>query len=204
MDGLHHLGNALGNFAGSSVYALGVVALSVVFMWSGLAKLRDPWIAAMAMVDFGVIARPRVVLGRALAVGEFALGLTLAASLWAPGWAAAIIASVTALVLAIFTVLIARALRRGASFACYCFGHGDGDISRAALARTAALTALAAALAVGAADLGASFTGEERALGLVAGVAAVGTLVLITRAAPLYRLPAPPEGRAATLLGPAE
>ena len=40
-------------------YGIGIWFLAAVFFWSGIVKLRQPTLAAMAMVDFGVAQRVR-------------------------------------------------------------------------------------------------------------------------------------------------
>jgi hypothetical protein len=39
------------------VNAVAVALIAIVFLWSGVAKLRSPWLTSMAMVDFGIVRR---------------------------------------------------------------------------------------------------------------------------------------------------
>src|SRR5688572_9438782 len=99
--------------------------LAGVFAIAGTTKLRRPAVAAMAMLDFRIVRRPRPVLGAALG----ALELTLAVAL-VLGVAPAPTLAAAALLLAVFAALIARALRAGDTFACFCLGDDDSEISR--------------------------------------------------------------------------
>jgi len=103
----------------------------------GLAKLRDPSAAAMAMADLGVIRRPTRSLG--LAAGWTELSIGLAAGLRFE------IASLAAVVLLFsFVVLSARALRDGKSFPCFCLGDHEEPLSKATISRAGALAGLGA------------------------------------------------------------
>ncbi|HEV3000931.1 MAG TPA: MauE/DoxX family redox-associated membrane protein [Solirubrobacteraceae bacterium] len=208
MGGLEHLiegaGDAIAGFPGSPAHALALAALATVFVWSGVAKVRRPWLTAMAIVDFGVGDRPRPQLGRAVAWGELALGAAFIAALWASPWFGVVAGAIAIAVLATFAWFIARALRSGLSFACFCFGDPGDRVSRATLARTSALAVLAGGVAIAGVDPASGFSGEEATLGMVAGAGAVGCSTLASRAATIWRLPRPPAGSAATLVGPAE
>lgn len=117
--------------------------LAIIFVWSGVAKLRRPTLTAMAMTDFGVLRRVRPGLGSALGAAELLLALSLMA-----GVLPAVFLPVTAGLLWFFVLLIARSLWSGKDFACFCFGVTDSRISRLTLVRNAALALLASALAV--------------------------------------------------------
>src|ERR671916_2138292 len=58
-------------------YGIAVWILAIIFVWSGVAKLRRPTLAAMAMMDFGVLRRVRPRLGSALGAAELLLALFL-------------------------------------------------------------------------------------------------------------------------------
>src|SRR3712207_8690147 len=58
-------------------YGIGVWVLGIIFIWSGVAKLRRPTLAAMAITDFGVLRRIRPRLGGALGAAEVLLALFL-------------------------------------------------------------------------------------------------------------------------------
>ena len=126
-----------------AVYGIVVWILAIVFVWSGLAKLRRPTLAAMAMHDFGVLRRIKPRLGGALGAAELLLALSLIT-----GTLPAIFLPVTAGLLWFFVLLIARSLWSGKDFSCFCFGAADSRLSRLTLVRTTALALLASALAV--------------------------------------------------------
>ncbi len=114
--------------------------LAGVLAWSGVAKLHRPLPAALAIADFGLVKRPRRLQG--VALGLFELGLAVAV---AADPTSELVLAMLSLTLLAFTALIARALSRSESFACFCFG-GDDELSRATLARNLGLLALVALL----------------------------------------------------------
>ncbi len=124
-------------------YGIAIWILVIVFMWSGVAKLRQPTLAAMAMVDFGVLRRVRPRLGGALGAAELLVALSLVT-----GTLPALCMPLTAGLLWFFVLLIAKGLLSGEDFACFCFGDADSRISRLTLFRTATLALLATLVAV--------------------------------------------------------
>src|SRR3712207_435418 len=124
-------------------YGIGVWVLGIIFTWSGVAKLRRPTLAAMAMMDFGVLRRVRPRLGSALGAAELLL-----AEFLATGVLAGIFLPFAAALLWFFALLIARSLLAGEDFACFCFGDGDTRLSGLTLLRTVTLALLATVLAV--------------------------------------------------------
>src|SRR5918999_5905361 len=124
-------------------YGIAVWILAIVFVWSGVAKLRKPTLAAVAMMDFGVLRRVRPRLGSALGAAELLLALLLIT-----GALPALFLPVTAGPLLLFLLLIARSLWSGKDFACFCFGEADSKLSSWTLIRTATLALLASLLAV--------------------------------------------------------
>lgn len=132
--------------AGSGVNALrspaaiGVAAwlLAGVFTWSGLAKVRRPSLAAMAIVDFGLVRWVQPALGGLLGAAELLLALALALGLWR-----GFVLGAASALLWLFALLILRSLRQGAHFSCFCFGEADGALSRWTLIRTMSLALLA-------------------------------------------------------------
>src|SRR5918998_5736473 len=127
---------------GPAGYGIAVWVLAIVFVWSGLAKLRRPALAALAMKDFGLVRRVRPGLGRALGAAELLLALFLII-----GALPAVVLPFTAVLLWFFVLLIARSLWLGKDFSCFCFGDADSRLSRLTLIRTAALALLASVLA---------------------------------------------------------
>ena len=124
-------------------YGIAIWILVIVFMWSGVAKLRQPALAAMAMMDFGVLRRVRPWLGSALGAAEVLVALSLVT-----GTLPALFLPITAGLLWFFVLLIAKGLLSGEDFACFCFGDADSRLSRLTLVRTATLALLASLLAV--------------------------------------------------------
>lgn len=110
--------------------------LGLVFIWSGVTKLRQPRLAALAMMDFGVVHKPRGFHGLALGGLECLLGVSALLTL-----GAAPVFAMTALLL-VFCIVIARALAAGNRFPCMCFGDNESDLSANTLVRTIGLAML--------------------------------------------------------------
>ena len=138
--------------------------LAAVFVASGVSKLTRPFGAALALSQFGIVRSVRISLGRLLGAVELALGVAL---LLLP--AASVAFACAFALLAVFTVLLARALARGETFECACFGAHGAPIGAPTLVRTAVLMLAAAgglALALGPAP---SPGWDMRAAGAAAG-----------------------------------
>jgi Methylamine utilisation protein MauE len=170
-----------------------VALLGFVFAWSGIAKARSPWVPALAIVNFGVAKRPSLRLAWAVALGEIGLAAMLLISPVMSSSFAPLAAGSAAVVLLAFSLLIARALRSGRSFACACFGNGDDRLSNRTLARACALGVLAVACA--------AVSPQEQPLSVAdllltwcAAASLLGTSVLLLRARELVRLPSPSHG----------
>jgi hypothetical protein len=161
--------------------------LATIFAISGVTKLRRPALAAMAMVDFGVLRRFQPAFGRALGVAEISLALALAI---APRPSV----SVAAVLLWGFALLIVRSLVAGDRFPCFCFGETDATISAWSLARTTALALLATGAALGRSPF-LRPTDVVGALEFVVGVALLGTLVLAGQVRQLVRWNRDPLGQ---------
>lgn len=147
--------------------------LAAVFAISGIAKLRRPTLAAMAIVDFGVVRRARPELGLGLGLGELALAVALPIVPMPAGVIAAV-------VLWLFAGLIARAILSGAAFPCFCFGETDQVVSRSTLVRTTALALIATLVAWGAWAGNVGIADESLLQVTVAG-AVLGLIVLGSR-----------------------
>jgi hypothetical protein len=137
------LARAFDLVTGPAGYGIAIWVLAIIFVWSGLAKLHRPALAALAMNDFGILHRVRPNLGRALGAVELLLALSLIT-----GVLLVVILPVTAGLLWFFVLLIARSLWLGKDFSCFCFGDSDSRLSRLTLVRTTALALLASALVV--------------------------------------------------------
>ena len=111
--------------------------LVVMFVVAGVAKVRRPMLAAMAIVDFGIVRRPDRALGTALGGGE----LLVAALIAVPATTEAGLA-VAAALLWVFVAVIARSLATKREVACFCLGDPDSRISKWSGLRTGALAAL--------------------------------------------------------------
>jgi hypothetical protein len=123
-----------GLFARAAILAI----LAVVFGWSGIAKVGDRRGTALAFRDFGLPFRNRFRAGELLAATECATASVLLA-----GWRLAVcywLGLISAVLLSgAFVAVLARALGRGETFACRCFGAGDKPISNWTLARAITL-----------------------------------------------------------------
>ncbi len=164
-------------------YGVAIWILAIIFAWSGIAKLRRPTLAAMAMIDFGIVHRIQPRLGSALGAAELLLALFLIT-----GTLPVLFFPVTAGLLWFFVLLIARGLRSGQDFPCFCFGDADSKLSRLTLVRTAALAVLASVLAVAAPSVGtyAGFS-ETYVLQAVSAAAFVGAVLLGSHISKLLR-----------------
>jgi hypothetical protein len=198
MDGLERLGGYLADAVAALVTAeacaVYLAALGALFLFSGAGKLRRPWLAAMAIVDFGATRAPRPGLGRALGASECLLGAGL---LVAPSLGAApvvLAAGAACLLLAVFALAIGRALRSGREFACMCFGDSEAAISTRTLARTTLLAAVAGLVAIATAVESPSYATADHLLAVIAGTAAVAALAVGAQARRMWHLPEPPPG----------
>jgi hypothetical protein len=172
---------------GPAGYGIAIWVLAIVFVWSGLAKLRRPALAAMAMNDFGILRRVRPGLGRALGAVELLLALSLIT-----GTLLVVVLPVTAALLWFFVLLIARSLWLGKDFSCFCFGDADSRLSRVTLVRTTVLALLASALVV----VPLRYAGFDQVylLQAISAAALVGAIVLASRIPRLLRWNKDPYG----------
>jgi len=155
-------------------YGIAVWVLAIIFAWSGISKLRQPILATMAMVDFGVLRRVRPRLGSALGAAELSLALLLAT-----GVLRTVFLPIAAALLWLFALLIAKSLRSGKRFACFCFGEADSELSRLTLVRTATLALLASVVAIAPPPAGVHpGFGSTYALQAASAAAIVGAVVL--------------------------
>ena len=182
--------------AGSVGYGVAVWFLGLIFIWSGIAKLREPVLTAMAMVDFGVIRSVRPAFGLALGVTELLLAMSLPASL-ALGEQFHLALLFAAVLLWLFSILIVRSLQSGEKFACYCFGDTDSELSRWTLLRTIALALLATLLFLvrpGPNTLDELGAGETYMFEALAAVSLLATIMLASQVPNLLRWNADPLG----------
>jgi hypothetical protein len=181
------LAKALHLITAPTGYGIAVWILAIVFVWSGVAKLRQPTLAAVAMVDFGVLRRVRPRLGSALGAAELLLALLLIA-----GTLPALFLPVTAGLLWLFVLLIAKSLLSGKDFACFCLGDADSRLSRLTLVRTGALALLASVMAV----VPLPYASFDRTyfLQAISAAAFVGTIVLASQIARMLHWNRDPYG----------
>jgi hypothetical protein len=185
------LGQAFDLVTGPAGYGIAIWVLAIIFVWSGLAKLRRPALAAMAINDFGILRRIRPGLGSALGAMELLLALALITATLP-----VVTLPVTAGLLWFFVLLIARSLWLGKDFSCFCFGDADSRLSRVTLVRTIALAVLATALVV----VPLRYAGFDQIylLQALSAAALVGTIVLASRIPSLLRWNRDPYGLGST------
>jgi Methylamine utilisation protein MauE len=181
------LAKVFGLVTGPAGYGIAVWVLAIIFVWSGLAKVRRPALAAMAMNDFGILRRIRPRLGGALGAVELLVALSLII-----GAFPVLILPVTAGLLWFFVLLIARSLWAGRDFSCFCFGDADARLSRLTLVRTIALALLASALVV--APIRYAGFDQVYLFQAVCAAALVGAIVLASRIPRLLRWNKDPYG----------
>lgn len=102
----------------------GRIGLAVMFLYSGYAKLREPWLQfAVSIEEFKLVPDSALEpMARYLPWVEVAAGAGVLLPLIAP-WAAAL----TTLMLTVFTGAGVSAYARGLKVDCGCFGAGAGD-----------------------------------------------------------------------------
>lgn len=152
--------------------------LVLVFALAGFSKLQDASATAQSLKDFGV---PEAVARQAAQLLPW-LELAIAAGLLLP-YLARVAALVASVLLALFTIAVILALRRGERPSCNCFGQVRArPISGATAVRNGVLTACALLVTLAGAD-GLAFglpSASAVALGQIQGgtLAIVGLLVI--------------------------
>ncbi|HEX2296416.1 MAG TPA: MauE/DoxX family redox-associated membrane protein [Actinomycetota bacterium] len=141
MGGFEHAQALAGDLVDALVGAEGQAVtrwfLVAMFGVAGVTKLRRPMLAAMAMVDFGVVRRPRRELGLALGAAEVlvALAVAIPVTSGAGRWVAAGL-------LWAFVAVTVRALATKRDVACFCLGDPDARITHWSGVRTGGLALL--------------------------------------------------------------
>jgi uncharacterized membrane protein YphA (DoxX/SURF4 family) len=125
---------------GPAGYAVASWLLALVFLWSGIAKLRRPQLTSLALFDFHVVRRPRTWQGAVAGLVEVSLGCALIV-----GGAMPIVLGLALALLLAFSLMVARSLIADERFPCACFG-GEDELSSLTVARTCALAVLAGIL----------------------------------------------------------
>ncbi len=119
------------------------LVLGGLFIWAGIAKLRDPAEFAIEIVNYRLLPQLAPYGAVMLPTVEIAAGLGAIALPRAWRRAAAL---VIAGLMVVFTVAVSFALIRGINIDCGCFGGGSSPITGLTLARDLAMFAGAAAL----------------------------------------------------------
>lgn len=166
-------------------HGVGAFVIALTFLVSGLAKLRRPDLAGMALVDFGIARRASPSLGATLGGSEVLLAIAVA--LPATREFGLICA---AGVLSSFVVLLFRALHAGGRFPCFCFGDASERLSVWSVVRSLGLALLAAVAALPTQPV---VSAQSTALQLVTSLAILGTAAVVMRLRELY--PPTPRGR---------
>jgi uncharacterized membrane protein YphA (DoxX/SURF4 family) len=155
--------------------------LGWVFLWSGIVKIRQPMQAAVAIVDFRVSRHLRSWAGTALGILELAIAGLLFLISGARGSVA-----LAAILLGMFTLVIARSVRSGATFPCFCFGDSRSRVSMFTLLRTAALAGVALILSFST-NLGLTGSPQDLSLQFILSGAVLAVAVLASRIRRLLR-----------------
>jgi hypothetical protein len=146
-----------------------LLAAAAVLVLAGAAKLREPTAAIRFAATLGV-PLPGVFV-RAAAVVEIAVGV---GALWRPRPAAIAIA----LLYALFTVLVARQLRRGGGLPCGCLGAREVVPSRLHLFLNGACAGVGCLAAFAPPPAFATFAASEPLAAVVVGLVAVAVGLL--------------------------
>jgi hypothetical protein len=168
-------------------YGVAMWAFVGIFVWSGLAKIKAPALAALAMADLGIAQNPRVTLGRLAGLAELTLAALVAFGAVARGQLAVVAIGSAAAVLWAFTVLLARAFASGSRAPCFCFGDSDAPLSRLAVARTFALATAATGLALAPGPQRADATANALILEIVSAFALLSVAALVIQGHKLLR-----------------
>lgn len=124
----------------------GRIALAVIFLWAGIAKVREPWLQfAVAIESFKIVPETWLEpIARILPWCEIALGVVLI-----PGILARWFSLITTGMLAWFLFIGVRAAAKGLTVDCGCFGSGHGEIDAMWFVEHAAMLLLGLTVTVG-------------------------------------------------------
>ena len=123
----------------------GQVILAAIFIYAGIAKLREPWPSfAVSIESFKLVPESWLEpMAKYLPWAELALGLAVLSGVllrWTAG--------IASLVLALFFAVLIRAYALGMQVDCGCFGSGEAPLGPLRLAEEAAMLALALAVTI--------------------------------------------------------
>jgi uncharacterized membrane protein YphA (DoxX/SURF4 family) len=124
---------------------VGQVILAGIFIYAGVAKLREPWPSfAVSIESFKLVPENWLEpMAKYVPWAELALGLAVLSGVllrWTAGIASA--------VLALFFAVLIRAYALGMQVDCGCFGSGEAPLGPLRLAEEAAMLALALAVTI--------------------------------------------------------
>jgi uncharacterized membrane protein YphA (DoxX/SURF4 family) len=124
----------------------GRLAIAVIFLWAGIAKVREPWLQfAVSIESFKIVPESWLEpLARYLPWCEIALGIALI-----PGILARWFSLLASGMLAWFLFIGVRAYAKGLTVDCGCFGAGGGAIDAKWFAEHALMLALGLAVTAG-------------------------------------------------------
>jgi uncharacterized membrane protein YphA (DoxX/SURF4 family) len=153
---------------------IGRLGLACVLAYAGIAKLRDRAGTRGTLVRFGAPGSVAPAAALALPLLELAVAVALV-----PATTARAAGVVAAVLLTLFTAVIARAVIAGDRAPCNCFGvrprRGARALGAPALVRNLLLTGVAIAVAVTATpqSIGSAVGGIDATVTVIAGVAVV-------------------------------
>lgn len=124
----------------------GRLAIAVIFLWAGIAKVREPWLQfAVSIESFKIVPETWLEpIARYLPWCEIALGIALI-----PGILARWFSLLATGMLAWFLFIGVRAYAKGLTVDCGCFGAGGGAIDAKWFVEHAAMLALGLAVTAG-------------------------------------------------------
>ena len=125
---------------------VGRIALAAIFLWAGIAKLREPWLQfAISIDEFKVVPESWLEpIARTLPWAEVFLGVALIS-----GFLGRWFSLITAGMLAWFLFIGIRAKVLGLTVDCGCFGAGHGTIDAMWFVEHAAMLLLGGGVMVG-------------------------------------------------------
>ena len=123
----------------------GQVILAAIFIYAGIAKLREPWPSfAVSIESFKLVPESWLEpMAKYVPWAELVLGAAILSGLllrWTAG--------IASLVLALFFAVLIRAYALGMQVDCGCFGSGEAPLGPLRLAEEAGMLALALAVTI--------------------------------------------------------
>jgi uncharacterized membrane protein YphA (DoxX/SURF4 family) len=124
----------------------GRLAIAVIFLYAGIAKVREPWLQFAVSIESFKLAPESWLepVARILPGCEIALGIALLSGILSRWFSV-----IATLLLAFFLGIGIRASVKGLSVDCGCFGSGGGGIDAKWFAEHVAMLALGLAVTAG-------------------------------------------------------